>query len=347
MLLWLFGLWYLWFSPLMFVLLNSQVTFYASYLGFNYVNTIGFLLMCLYIIQLLSGLQLSLYYNYSLSYYAFDSIQFIMKDVNIGNMIRIFHIIGSSFYMLFLWLHLLRGLFIKLFFYSFIRSFGSFSRYSHYSRVCLVPPNSSISSICSRSHYSFLIPHELATIRYIPKSFPSLLSYYLSLFSLSLYRLPARFTSNKQWSSPDKFEQSSISSLYRFAILRDLGCLLYPSANSLNFTAPLTVYSSTNSFAPTVLTEPNKDYIEVSFVNSFYFTFYYVYFIGIIIFFISIAVSFIGYTLVFGNLSYYGVIVVLGIISSVPSLLSYFIQFFFLFLSFLLILSIIVFLFIV
>jgi ubiquinol-cytochrome c reductase cytochrome b subunit len=84
------------------VLLNSQVTFYASYLGFNYVNTIGFLLMCLYMIQLLSGLELSLYYNYSLSYYAFDSIQFIMKDVNIGYLIRIFHIIGSSFYMLFL-----------------------------------------------------------------------------------------------------------------------------------------------------------------------------------------------------------------------------------------------------
>jgi len=85
--------------------------------------------------------------------------------------------------------------------------------------------------------------------------------------------------------------------------------------------------------------------IEVSFVNSFYFNFYYVYFIGIIIFLISIAVSFIGYTLVFGNLSYYGVIVILGLVSSFPSLLSYFIQFIFIFFSFLLILFIIVFLF--
>jgi len=83
--------------------------------------------------------------------------------------------------------------------------------------------------------------------------------------------------------------------------------------------------------------------IEVSFVNSFYFTFYYVYFIGIIIFFISIAVSFIGYTLVFGNLSYYGVIVVLGILSSVPSLLWYFVQFLFLFISISFILFIILF----
>jgi len=86
----------------MFTLFNSHITFYTSYLGFNYVNTIGFILISLYMIQLVSGLQLSLYYNYSLSYYAFDSIQFIMKDVNIGSLIRISHIIGSSFYMFFL-----------------------------------------------------------------------------------------------------------------------------------------------------------------------------------------------------------------------------------------------------
>jgi len=228
----------------MFTIFNSHVTFYTSYLGFNYVNTIGFILISLYVVQLVSGLQLSLYYNYSLSYYAFDSIQFIMKDVNIGYMIRIFHIIGSSFYMLFLWLHLLRGLFIKLFFYSFVSS---------------VNVNSFVVS-------SFI--------------------YTKPLSGLSGAKLSASLASRQ----------------------------------SINR-------------------------IEVSFVNSFYFTFYYVYFIGIIIFLISIAVSFIGYTLVFGNLSYYGVIVILGLISSFPSLLSYLIQFLFLFISFLLILFIIVFLF--
>jgi hypothetical protein len=86
-------------------------------------------------------------------------------------------------------------------------------------------------------------------------------------------------------------------------------------------------------------------YSNVSFVNSFYFTFYYVYFIGIIIFFISIAVSFIGYTLVFGNLSYYGVIVILGLVSSLPSLVSYLVQFLFYFFSFFFIISFFFFLF--
>jgi len=256
----------------MFLMLNSHATFYVSYLGFNYVNTIGFLLICLYMIQLLSGLQLSLYYNYSLSYYAFDSIQFIMKDVNIGNIIRIFHIIGSSFYMLFLWLHLLRGLFIKLFFYSFISSVNS--------------PQFSLSTaiVCEQSSQSF---HSLKD--------------YMSLLQLE----------------------------------------------RLNYFLDSCLYSSLGLVRLIYFSYGFESIFHFSFVNSFYFTFYYVYFIGIIIFLVSIPVSFIGYTLVFGNLSYYGVIVVLGIISSVPSLLSYLIQFFFLFFSFLLILFIIVFLFIV
>jgi len=288
----------------MFLLLNSQVTFYASYLGFNYVNTIGFLLMCLYMIQLLSGLQLSLYYNYSLSYYAFDSIQFIMKDVNIGYIIRIFHIIGSSFYMLFLWLHLLRGLFIKLFFYSFAYN---------------LPYN-----------YSFIgfTPLELATIRYIPKRLP--IDYY------------NRFTSNRQWSSPDKLPQSPVNNPSWLEAIISSSFSLIPFS-LISFSGSLCSFNPSTLLSKTV--EQGR-VVEVSFVNSFYFTFYYVYFIGIIIFILSIAVSFIGYTLVFGNLSYYGVIVVLGILSSVPSLLWYFVEFFFLFISFLLILFIIVFLFI-
>jgi quinol-cytochrome oxidoreductase complex cytochrome b subunit len=261
--------------------LNTQVTFYTSYLGFNYVNTIGFILICLYIIQLLSGLQLSLYYNYSLSYYAFDSIQFIMKDVNIGNLIRIFHIIGSSFYMLFLWLHLLRGLFIKLFFYSFILSVNIYSAFlsSNFNFINQAIPAFNKGQADSQS---------LARIRGIVGASAG------SLPSLLLYNSYLQYIIN-----------------------------YYPSLWLSSFV--------------------NR--IEVSFVNSFYFNFYYVYFIGIIIFFISIAVSFIGYTLVFGNLSYYGVIVILGIVSSVPSSLSYLIQFLFLFLSFLLIIFIIVFLF--
>jgi len=261
----------------MFTLFNSHVTFYTSYLGFNYVNTIGFILICLYVIQLVSGLQLSLYYNYSLGYYAFDSIQFIMKDVNIGYILRISHIVGSSFYMLFLWLHLLRGLFIKLFFFSFISALsGPLSvSFVYFPFVVLLTEK------FSYSFYVYYLSFILFILSFLPRNVVRLpVFFYSSLFSLSFL----------------------VSRIYSFSF-------------------------------------------DIRFVNSFYFTFYYVYFIGIIIFIISIGVSFIGYTLVFGNLSYYGVIVILGIVSSLPILLLYFVQFIFLFFSFFFIVLIIVFLF--
>lgn len=272
----------------MFTLFNSHVTFYTSYLGFNYVNTIGFILICLYVIQLVSGLQLSLYYNYSLGYYAFDSIQFIMKDVNIGYIIRIAHIVGSSFYMLFLWLHLLRGLFIKLFFFSFISALSGPLSVSFVSFVYF-PFISMSTERFSFSFYVYYSSFILYILSFVPRN-----------VVLLIVRLP-------------------VSSLLSF----------YSSLFSSSF-----LFSRIYSFS-----------FDIRFVNSFYFTFYYVYFIGIIIFLISIGVSFIGYTLVFGNLSYYGVIVILGIVSSLPLLLLYFIQFLFLFFSFLFILLIIVFLF--
>jgi len=282
----------------MFTAFNSHITFYTSYLGFNYVNTIGFILICLYVIQLISGLQLSLYYNYSLGSYAFDSIQFIMKDVNIGYILRIFHIVGSSFYMLFLWLHLLRGLFIKLFFFSFISALSGPLSVSFVSFVYFP----SIFMLTERFSYFFYVYYSsfiLFILSFIPRNVVLLGAFCVQTLS----RLPV---------SSFLFFYSSLF-----------------SSSSLVFR----IYSfSVASF-------------DIRFVNSFYFTFYYVYFIGIIIFIISIGVSFIGYTLVFGNLSYYGVIGILGIVSSLPSLLLYFFQFLFLFFSFLFILLIIVFLF--
>jgi hypothetical protein len=94
-----------------------------------------------------------------------------------------------------------------------------------------------------------------------------------------------------------------------------------------------------------LVADDRKDFSGNGSVNSLHFTLHYAHLTGIITFLISIAVSFIGYTLVFGNLSYYGVIVILGLVSSFPSLLSYFFLFLFLFFPFFLILFIIVFLF--
>jgi ubiquinol-cytochrome c reductase cytochrome b subunit len=66
----------------------NHISYYVSYLGMNYNNVIGFLLFIIFVIQFVSGLLLSCYYS---DYYniAFDSIVYIMSDVNIGWFIRL------------------------------------------------------------------------------------------------------------------------------------------------------------------------------------------------------------------------------------------------------------------
>jgi len=42
---------------------NNHFTFYVSYLGMNYSNVIGFILLCTFVLQVFSGLFLSIYYD--------------------------------------------------------------------------------------------------------------------------------------------------------------------------------------------------------------------------------------------------------------------------------------------
>ena len=81
----------------MYYLYHNHISFYVGYLGMNYNNVIGFLLFIIFISQFVSGLLLSCYYS---DYYkiAFESIVYIMTDVNIGWFIRFLHIIGVSLF---------------------------------------------------------------------------------------------------------------------------------------------------------------------------------------------------------------------------------------------------------
>jgi quinol-cytochrome oxidoreductase complex cytochrome b subunit len=78
----------------------------------NYNNVIGFLLFIIFVIQFISGLLLSCYYS---DYYniAFDSMIYIMTDVNIGWFIRLMHVLGVSLFILFIFMHLIRGIWIR------------------------------------------------------------------------------------------------------------------------------------------------------------------------------------------------------------------------------------------
>ena len=84
-------------------------SFYYSFLNMNYNNIIGFILFIIYIIQFITGLLLSIYYQ---DYYliVFDSILYIFIDLYFGYLIRLIHIIGSSIFMLAIYIHLLRAI---------------------------------------------------------------------------------------------------------------------------------------------------------------------------------------------------------------------------------------------
>ena len=79
----------------------------------NYSNVIGFLLFLVFILQFISGLLLSCYYS-PFSTMAFDSVYYIMIDVNVGWLIRWLHCLGASLFMLFILIHWIRGAWIRL-----------------------------------------------------------------------------------------------------------------------------------------------------------------------------------------------------------------------------------------
>ena len=95
----------------MLYLFNNHFTFYLSYLGMNYSNVIGFLIFIVFLLQFFSGLLLSSYYSPFIGY---SSVIFIMYDVNVGWFIRYFHVLGSSLFMLFIMIHWIRGIWIRL-----------------------------------------------------------------------------------------------------------------------------------------------------------------------------------------------------------------------------------------
>ena len=70
-----------------------------SFLTFSYINVLGFLLFIVFLLQLSSGILLSIYYNDFFTI-AFDSIIAIIININNGWFIRILHVIGASLFIL-------------------------------------------------------------------------------------------------------------------------------------------------------------------------------------------------------------------------------------------------------
>lgn len=76
-------------------------------LGWNFGRILGMILL----FQIMTGTFLAFYYVADGSI-AFSSVQYVMYEVNLGWIFRIFHFNGARLFFLFLYLHIFKGLFI-------------------------------------------------------------------------------------------------------------------------------------------------------------------------------------------------------------------------------------------
>ena len=90
-------------------MLKEHVTEYYAAKNFNVWYVFGVLAMVVLIIQLLTGIFLTMSYKPSAED-AFASVEYIMRDVEWGWLIRYMHSTGASAFFIVVYLHMFRGL---------------------------------------------------------------------------------------------------------------------------------------------------------------------------------------------------------------------------------------------
>lgn len=88
---------------------KDHMSEYYAPKNFNFLYYFGSLALLVFGIQVLSGIWLTMFYNPSSSE-AFDSVEYIMRDIKYGWLIRYIHSTGASFFFIVVYLHIFRGL---------------------------------------------------------------------------------------------------------------------------------------------------------------------------------------------------------------------------------------------
>ena len=88
--------------------LASQVTEYYAPKNFNIWYFFGSLALVVLVLQLVTGIFLAMFYKPGEAT-AFDSVQFIMREVDWGWLIRYLHSTGASFFFIVVYLHMFRA----------------------------------------------------------------------------------------------------------------------------------------------------------------------------------------------------------------------------------------------
>ena len=87
---------------------NEHLAEYYAPKNFNFWYFFGSLALLVLVMQLITGIWLAMYYQPSAAE-AFSSIEFIMRDVEWGWLIRYMHSTGASFFFVVVYLHMFRG----------------------------------------------------------------------------------------------------------------------------------------------------------------------------------------------------------------------------------------------
>ena len=88
---------------------KDHMSGYYAPKNFNFWYYFGSLALLIFGIQVLSGIWLTMFYNPS-SAEAFDSVEYIMRDIKYGWLIRYVHSTGASFFFLVVYMHIFRAL---------------------------------------------------------------------------------------------------------------------------------------------------------------------------------------------------------------------------------------------
>jgi len=103
-------------SSLLSLLGRASAVLYLSPPNCNYNWNFGFLAFILLLIQTLTGLSLMFFYNPDIEF-TYLSVMYINNEVYFGWLVRSMHMNGSSFFFMFVYLHIFRGIYYGSFLY--------------------------------------------------------------------------------------------------------------------------------------------------------------------------------------------------------------------------------------
>ncbi|MFO7808707.1 cytochrome b [Guyparkeria sp.] len=88
---------------------NAHLAKYYVPFNFNFWYYFGFLMLMVFVLQIITGIWLTMSYKPSADD-AFASVEYIMRDVEWGWLIRYLHSTGASFFFIAIYLHIFRGM---------------------------------------------------------------------------------------------------------------------------------------------------------------------------------------------------------------------------------------------